>query len=123
MKSIHRLYEPSSYTEAAIDPLWQQAMADELSTLHKTTTWDLVPLPPTGKRTIGSPWVYKIQTKSDGFIEWYKARLVTKGFSYKYGMDYKETFGPVAKMTIILMLLTVVLVRGIYLKWMLKMPS
>ena len=65
LTSIHSLSEPSSYKEAVLDPLWQQAMAEELSALHKTNTWELVPLPP-GKRVIASRWVYKIKTKSDG---------------------------------------------------------
>jgi hypothetical protein len=46
--SIHCLSEPFSYKKAIIDPLWQQAMDEELSALHKINTWDLVPLP-TGK--------------------------------------------------------------------------
>jgi hypothetical protein len=55
-------------------------MNDELSALHKTNTWDLVPLPP-GKSVVGCRWVYKIKTNSDGSIEWYKAMLVAKGYS------------------------------------------
>ncbi|XP_057487612.1 uncharacterized mitochondrial protein AtMg00810-like [Actinidia eriantha] len=75
-------------------------MTKELSTLHNTDTWNLVPLP-SDKSKIGSQWVYKIKTKVDGFIERYKARLVVKGFSRQYGMDYEETFAPVTKMTTI----------------------
>ena len=44
--SIHRLHEPSSYRKAMCDPLWLNAMAEELTALHQTQTWDLVPLPP-----------------------------------------------------------------------------
>ena len=77
---IHRLSEPSSYKEAILDPLRQQAMDEELSTLYKTGTWDLVPLPP-GKSVVGCRWVYKIKTNSDGSVEQYKARLVAKGYS------------------------------------------
>jgi len=73
-------------------------MDEELSALHKIYTWDLVPLP-SGKSVVGCRWVYKIKISSDGSIERYKARLVAKGYSQQYGMDYEDTFAPVAKMT------------------------
>ena len=71
-------------------------MNEELSTLQKTHTWDLVPLP-SGKSTIGSHWVYKIKINFDGSIKYYKARLVAKGFPQQYAMDYEEAFALVAK--------------------------
>jgi len=107
---IHCLFEPSSYKEAILDPLWQQAIDEELSALHKTDIWDLVPLP-SSKSIVGCRWVYKIKTNSDGSIERYKARLVAKGYSQQYGMDYEETFTPVAKMTIIHTLIAVASIR------------
>ncbi|KAJ9550333.1 hypothetical protein OSB04_014378 [Centaurea solstitialis] len=108
--NIHRLTEPESYREAISDPLWQNAMAEELTALYQTHTWDLVLLP-FGKHAIGSRWVFKIKTRSDGSVERYKARLVAKGYSQQYGMDYDETFAPVAKMTTVRTLIAVASIR------------
>ncbi|KAA0060717.1 Retrovirus-related Pol polyprotein from transposon TNT 1-94 [Cucumis melo var. makuwa] len=105
--TIVSLVEPTSYPEASTDPLWQKSMNDELQALEKTHTWDYVDLPP-GKRPIGYKWIYKIKTHSDGTIERYKARLVPKGYSQEYGIDYEETFAPMAWMTSVRSLLVVV---------------
>ena len=109
LDSIHYFSEPSSYKEAILDPHWQQAMDKELSTLHKTGTWDLVPLP-LNKSVVGYRWVYKIKTNYDGSIEQFKPRLVEKGYSQRYGMDYEETFSLVTKMTTVHTLNVVALV-------------
>jgi len=79
---------------------------EELTALHHTYIWDLVPLS-LGKCPIGSRWVYKIKTKSDDSIERYKAKLVAKGYTQEYGMDYEETFADVEKMITIHTLIVV----------------
>ena len=111
-------HEPHTYREASTNPLWQQAMADELDALHKTHTWDMTTLPPS-KSAIGCKWVYKIKTRVDGSVEHYKARLVARGLTQEYGIDYKETFAPVARLTSVRSLLAVAAVRiGLCFRWM-----
>ena len=66
----------------------------------------MVPLPP-GQCPIGCKWIYKIKYLSDGTIERYKARLIAKGFTQREGINYKETFALVAKLTTVCCLLSV----------------
>lgn len=110
LSSIHSYFEPHSYKEVCTDPHWIDAMHIELIALDKNGTWELVQLF-AGKNLIGCKWVYKVKNNSDGFLELYKARLVAKGFSQEYGVDYKEKFAPVAKMTTVRTLISVAAVR------------
>jgi len=73
-------------------------MNEELAAFQGTHTWDLIPLPP-GANPVSCKYIYKIKTKSDGSVERYMARLVTRGFTQEYGNDYEETFAREAKMT------------------------
>ena len=104
------LAEPATYREAAHHLEWQHAMAEEIAALERTSTWDLVPKPP-HVTPITCKWVYKVKTRSDGSLERYKARLVARGFEQEYGIDYEETFAPVAHMTTVRTLLAVASVR------------
>ncbi|KAM2935575.1 hypothetical protein COP2_033275 [Malus domestica] len=86
-------------------------MAYELRGLEENKTWSLVQLPP-GKKAVGSRWIYKIKFKADGSVERYKARLVARGFTQTFGVAYKETFAPVAKMNSVKVLLSIVVNCG-----------
>ena len=81
-------------------------MKEELDTLSKNHTWDLVTLP-LGKFVIGCKWIYKIKTRSDGSIKCYKTCLVAKGFTQEYGINHEETFAPVTRISSIHTLLIV----------------
>ena len=81
-------------------------MKEELDTLSKNHTWDLVTLPP-GKSVVGCKWIYKIKTHSNGSIERYKTCLIVKSFTQDYGVDYEETFTLVARISSIRALLAV----------------
>jgi hypothetical protein len=85
-------------------------MAEEIATLERTGTWDLVS-PPLGVCPITCKWVYKIKIRSDGSLERYKARLVARGFQQEQGRDYDETFAPMSHMTTVRTLLAVASVR------------
>ena len=106
--------EPTSYEEALQSEHWVEAMNAEILALVKNGTWILVDSPPKIK-PIRSKWVLKIKYHSDGTIERYKARLVTKGYSQIEGLDYFETFSPVAKITTVRMLLALASINNWFL--------
>lgn len=110
--------EPISYENALTSTEryeWIKAMDDEYRSLCKNQTWDLVTLPP-GRKVIDNKWVYKIKNKPTGQIERFKARLVIRGFTQKFGVDYGETFSPVVKLSSIRMVLATAAAEGLQLK-------
>ncbi|KAE8672566.1 G patch domain-containing protein TGH [Hibiscus syriacus] len=104
--SINSVKIPRNVTEAFQSPEWKHAVEEEIKALQKNKTWSLTDLPE-GKRAVGCRWIFTVKYHSDGSVERYKARLVAKGFSQSYGIDYQETFAPVAKLNTIRILLSV----------------
>ena len=102
---ISNMFVPKDIHEALGDPNWKKAVWEEIQALEKNGTWDVVNLPKNHK-IVGCKWVFTIKQKADGSIERYKARLVAKGFTQIFGVDYQETFAPVAKMNSIRVLLS-----------------
>ena len=81
-------------------------MQEEIDALAENKTWDLVKLPK-GKNVVGCKWVYKTKHDSNGNVSRHKARLVAKGYAQMQGIDYDETFAPVAKMATLRTILAV----------------
>lgn len=94
---------------------WKQAMNDEYDALIKNETWELVEAPK-DQKVIDNRWVFKVKQNSDGTIERYKARLVVPGFTQHYGVDYEETFSPVARYTSIRLILSLASMGRMQLK-------
>ncbi|KAL2524522.1 putative mitochondrial protein [Abeliophyllum distichum] len=103
--------EPGSLDEALKSEKWCKAMKEEYDALIKNQTWILVPPEPTMK-IIGCKWVYKLKFGTNGKIQRHKARLVAKGFLQSSGVDYYETFSPVAKAPTLKIILTIAVSKG-----------
>jgi hypothetical protein len=81
-------------------PEWQKAIDDELELMAKYQVWDVVEEPP-DKNIVGCRWVFRIKHDAEGRIQKYKARLVAQGFTQIHGIDFLDTFAPVARLSAI----------------------
>lgn len=79
LTTISTLYEPKSYQEAILHPIWFESMNAELDALEKNHTWEVVDYPP-GKSIVGCAWKFKLKYNADGTLNKPKSRLVTQGF-------------------------------------------
>src|SRR4051812_37492124 len=101
--------DPVTYEEAMMSPnsnKWQEAMKSEIGSMYENHVWTLVDLPD-GRKAVENKWIFKKKTDVDGNVTVYKARLVAKGFRQIQGVDYDETFSPVAKLKSVRILLAI----------------
>lgn len=103
--------EPWDYNEAKELDVWIEACKDEIFSIEKNDTWDLVELP-AGVKPIGLKWVFKIKRNADGSISKYKARLVEKGYVQRHGIDYDEVFATVARIETIRVIIALAASKG-----------
>ncbi|GJZ18624.1 retrotransposon protein, putative, ty1-copia subclass [Tanacetum coccineum] len=107
--SLRDLNEPTSYKAPMLDSesnKWIDDMNAEIQSMMDNMVWVLVDLPP-GCKTIRSKWIFKEKTDMDGIVHTYKARLIAKGYTQLYGVDYEETFSPVADIRAIRILISI----------------
>ncbi|KAK0584122.1 hypothetical protein LWI29_007953 [Acer saccharum] len=98
--------EPKKVEEALNDEFWVLAMQEELSQFERNEVWTLVPRPKT-TNVIGTKWIFRNKSDEDGNIVRNKARLVAQGYSQIEGIDFEETFAPVARLESIRLLLSI----------------
>lgn len=109
--------DPKNRKEALSGPNskeWGAAMDEEINSLLSNNTWELVQKPE-GRDIISCKWVFKTKRDAAGSINKYKARLVARGFSQKYGVDYDEIFAPVVRHTTFRLLLTIAGKEGLFI--------
>ena len=101
--------EPRTIEEARTRPdwpKWEEAINAELMSLANAHTWDIVERP-TNTNIVSSKWVFKIKKNAAGEIDKYKARLVARGFTQIYGVDYYDTYAPVARLASLRLILAI----------------
>jgi hypothetical protein len=103
--------KPSSFEEADKLQVWKDSMLEEYRSIIKNNVWDIVSRPK-DKSVVSSKWVYKIKHAVDGSVEKFKTRFVARGFTQKEGIDYEETFSPVARYTSIRTIISLAPILG-----------
>ena len=112
--------EPTTFEEALsgnYSKEWEAAANAEYQSLLENNTWELIKLPE-GRKAIGCKWVFRVKYDSEGRVERFKGRLVAQGYSQKYGIDYDETFSPVARYSSIRTLLAFAVEMGMQIHQM-----
>jgi hypothetical protein len=105
MTCVLETSNPATYSDVEGWLEWEQTMKTRIDYLSKNHTWDLVPRPQ-GKNIVKCRWVYRTKFTSEGVVERHKARFFVKGFSQQEGINYIETFSPIAKMNYVQLILS-----------------
>jgi hypothetical protein len=114
--------EPFKVEDALCDPDWVVPMQEELNNFKRNQVWYLVERPK--QNVVGTKWVYYNKQDEHGVVTRNKARLVAKGYSQVKGLDFDETFAPVARLKSIHILLAYATHHDFkYIKWTLRVPS
>ena len=112
--------DPKTFIEAMSSrdaSFWKEAVNDEMDSIMGNSTWILVDLPQ-GSKPIGCKWVFRRKYHSDGSVQAFKARLVAKGFRQKEGIDYFDTYAPVARITSIRILFALASIHKLFVHQM-----
>jgi len=118
--TVALLEEPQNIVEALTcenSKEWECAMQKEYDSLMINHTWTLVPFP-VGRKPVSYKWVFKIKQGANGEVECYKAKLVARGFTQTYEVDYNETFALVIKFTSIRCILALVALENMEIRQM-----
>ncbi|GJW73377.1 zinc finger, CCHC-type containing protein, partial [Tanacetum coccineum] len=112
--------DPRTYNEAMQScdaAFWKKAIDDEIGSIMENNTWVLSDLPP-GCKPLGCKWIFKRKMEVDGTIDKFKARLVIQGFRQKEGIDYFDTYAPVARITTVRLLLALAAIHNLVIHQM-----
>ncbi|GJS45068.1 retrovirus-related pol polyprotein from transposon TNT 1-94 [Tanacetum coccineum] len=100
-------FEPKNIKEAMADHSWIESMQDELNQFKRLQVWELVPRPE-GKNVIALKWLWKNKCDADNIVVRNKSRLVAKGYKQEEGIDFEESFAPVARLEAVRMFIAFV---------------
>ena len=114
------IVEPKSINEAILDDHWIVAMQEELNQFERNNVWELVEKPE-NYPIIGTKLVFRNKLDEHGIIIRNKARLVAKGYNQEEGIDYEETYAPVARLEAIRMLIAYASIMNLnFIQWILQ---
>jgi hypothetical protein len=114
--------EPYRVEDALRDSDWVLAMQEELNNFTRNEEWHLVPRP--NQNVVGTKWVFRNKQDEHGVVTRNKARLVAKGYSQVEGLDFGETYAPIARLESIRILLAYATYHSFKLYQMdVKVPS